>query len=162
MPAGLTSFRSCSYIPGYDTHGLPLELKALSALKQPASSLTPQVIRAAARKEAEKGIATQGEEFRSFCGIGAFDDGDAYKTMNWQYERRQLQVVREMVRKGEHNLAGTLHVSADDRAQHFRFHHKSSQANAVLSFVQNSSCGSRTRVPRGSQVPLCLCRFPSD
>ncbi|GAA5896774.1 hypothetical protein JCM5296_002998 [Sporobolomyces johnsonii] len=86
------------YVPGFDTHGLPLELKALSALKKPASTLTPQEIRAAARKEAEKGIEVQKEEFRSFAVMGEWER--PYKTMEWGYERRQLEVVREMVRKG--------------------------------------------------------------
>ncbi|KAM0792214.1 hypothetical protein ACM66B_004910 [Microbotryomycetes sp. NB124-2] len=94
------------YVPGYDTHGLPLELKALSALKKPASQLKPEAIRAAARQEALKGIELQGKEFRSFACIGAFDDKDAYKTLDWKYEKRQLGVVREMVRK---NLIATHH-----------------------------------------------------
>lgn len=67
----------------------------------PASKLTPEVIRAAARKEAEKGISIQAEEFRTFACMGSFDEKDAYKTMNWAYEKRQLGVVREMVRKGQ-------------------------------------------------------------
>ncbi|GAA5908415.1 hypothetical protein JCM6882_007930 [Rhodosporidiobolus microsporus] len=86
------------YTPGYDTHGLPLELKALSALKKPASSLTPQEIRAAARAEAEKGVKVQEEEFRSFAVLG--DWARPYRTMDWEYERRQLEVVRDMVGKG--------------------------------------------------------------
>ncbi|GAA5999326.1 isoleucine--tRNA ligase ISM1 [Rhodotorula paludigena] len=86
------------YTPGFDTHGLPLELKALSALKKPASSLSPQEIRAAARQEAEKGIEIQSGEFRSFGVMGDWDR--PYKTMDWQYEKRQLQVVRDMVGKG--------------------------------------------------------------
>ncbi|GAA5822946.1 hypothetical protein JCM5353_007907 [Sporobolomyces roseus] len=86
------------YVPGFDTHGLPLELKALSALKKPASSLTPQEIRSAARKEAEKGIELQKGEFKSFAVMGDWDN--PYKTMDWSYERRQLEVVRDMVRKG--------------------------------------------------------------
>ncbi|GAA5970004.1 hypothetical protein JCM11641_000230 [Rhodosporidiobolus odoratus] len=86
------------YTPGYDTHGLPLELKALSTLKKPASSLPPQEIRAAARAEAEKGVATQTEEFKSFGVLGDFEK--PYRTMDWSYEKRQLEVVRDMVGKG--------------------------------------------------------------
>lgn len=88
----------CSYTPGFDTHGLPLELKALAALNKPASELTPQQIRRAARKEAEKGIATQTGEFKSFAVMGEWDE--PYRTMDWSYEKRQLEVVRDMVKKG--------------------------------------------------------------
>ncbi|GAA5835693.1 hypothetical protein JCM9279_004619 [Rhodotorula babjevae] len=86
------------YVPGFDTHGLPLELKALSALKKPASSLSPQEIRAAARAEAEKGIEIQSGEFQTFGVMGDWDN--PYRTMDWRYERRQLEVVRDMVDKG--------------------------------------------------------------
>ncbi|GAA6001181.1 hypothetical protein JCM10207_007447 [Rhodosporidiobolus poonsookiae] len=86
------------YVPGYDTHGLPLELKALSALGKPASSLTPQEIRAAARKEAEKGVELQKGEFESLAVMGDWER--PYRTMDWAYERRQLEVVRDMVSKG--------------------------------------------------------------
>ncbi|GAA5882562.1 hypothetical protein JCM16303_002043 [Sporobolomyces ruberrimus] len=86
------------YVPGFDTHGLPLELKALSALKKPASALTPQEIRSAARKEAEKGIELQKGEFKSFAVMGDWDN--EYRTMDWNYEKRQLRVVRDMVEKG--------------------------------------------------------------
>ncbi|KAM0753694.1 isoleucyl-tRNA synthetase [Meredithblackwellia eburnea MCA 4105] len=85
------------YVPGYDTHGLPLELKALSTLKKPASSLSPQEIRAAARQEALKGIDLQGTEFREFGGMGAFRPGEAYQTLDWSYEKRQLHVFKDMV-----------------------------------------------------------------
>jgi isoleucyl-tRNA synthetase len=56
--------------------------------------LTPQEIRSAARKEAEKGV----EEFKSFAVMGDF--AKPYRTMDWSYEKRQLEVVRDMVGKG--------------------------------------------------------------
>ncbi|GEM11661.1 isoleucyl-tRNA synthetase [Rhodotorula toruloides] len=86
------------YTPGFDTHGLPLELKALSSLSTPPSSLTPSQIRSAARAEAEKGIEIQKEEFRSFAVMGDWER--PYRTMDWEFEKRQLRVVRDMVGRG--------------------------------------------------------------
>lgn len=69
--------------------------------------LSPQTIRAAARAEAEKGVEVQRVEFREFGLLGEWGatgpgtTGGGYRTMDWSYERRQLGVVREMVRKGE-------------------------------------------------------------
>jgi isoleucyl-tRNA synthetase len=60
--------------------------------------LTPQEIRSAARKEAEKGVEVQTEEFKSFAVMGDF--AKPYRTMDWSYEKRQLEVVRDMVGKG--------------------------------------------------------------
>lgn len=136
---------SCSYVPGYDTHGLPLELKALSALKLPASSLSPQVIRSAARKEAEKGVDLQEDEFIEFGCIGAFGKGEGYKTMDWSYEKRQLGVVREMVRKGESIVElGLLLLIYRNLTANFskRSNNNTSSTNDLLTFIQNSSSGS--------------------
>ncbi|GAA5983162.1 hypothetical protein JCM5350_007903 [Sporobolomyces pararoseus] len=86
------------YVPGFDTHGLPLELKALSSLNKPVSKLSSIEIRDQARKEAEKGIELQTKEFKSFSIMG--DWNKSYKTMDWEYEKRQLEIVQKMVEKG--------------------------------------------------------------
>lgn len=87
-------------MPGYDTHGLPLELKALASMKARRGSLTPQQVREGAKREAEKGIEVQAQEFSEFGGMGAFGTGEAYRTLDWSYEKRQLGVFKEMARKG--------------------------------------------------------------
>lgn len=118
-PLKKTSTRR-SYTPGFDTHGLPLELKALAALDKPASALLPQQIRSAARKEAEKGIKVQTGEFKTFAVMADWEN--PYRTMDWSYEKRQLEVVRDMVKQGTCNsrpgrLVRLLHI---DNAYYWR------------------------------------------
>lgn len=113
-------------------------MKALSALKLPASSLSPQVIRSAARKEAEKGVHLQEDEFIEFGCIGAFGKGEGYKTMDWSYEKRQLGVVREMVRKGESIVElGLLLLIYRNLTANFskRSNNNTSSTNDLLTFI---------------------------
>ncbi|KAI5252103.1 isoleucyl-tRNA synthetase [Aureobasidium subglaciale] len=107
------------YRPGWDCHGLPIELKALQAhqqstlskeststvdeAKQEASvahgaGLSPLAIREAARKLATKTIAEQMSAFRSWGVMGEWEK--PYKTMDADFEIKQLQVFKDMVAKG--------------------------------------------------------------
>ncbi|CAH2030351.1 isoleucine--tRNA ligase [Trichlorobacter ammonificans] len=72
------------YVPGWDCHGLPIELqveKNLGAKKREMSKLE---LRRECRSYAEKFIAIQKEEFKR---LGVLGDWDApYLTMNYEYE----------------------------------------------------------------------------
>ncbi|KAI8363715.1 isoleucine--tRNA ligase [Mortierella sp. GBAus27b] len=87
------------YRPGWDCHGLPIELKALSELKvKDRSQLSPMDIRTVAQASALTAIENQKKEFLSYGVMGDFDDG--YVTMSKDFETRQLKVFYEMMNKG--------------------------------------------------------------
>ncbi|EZF34377.1 Isoleucyl-tRNA synthetase [Trichophyton interdigitale] len=91
------------YVPGWDCHGLPIELKALQGQKELgdlrlAGRDGAAQIRSAARQLAEKTVSQQMEGFRNWAIMGDWDN--AYTTMNKDFERRQLAVFLEMVEKG--------------------------------------------------------------
>ncbi|KAL8729910.1 MAG: hypothetical protein Q9181_004846 [Wetmoreana brouardii] len=95
--------RKVEYVPGWDCHGLPIEIKALERLKGQLAtgndeSIDPILVRHAARELAEDSIATQRHEFREW-GIMA-DWNNAWKTMDWDFELRQLEVFSDMVKAG--------------------------------------------------------------
>nr|AUW30940.1 putative isoleucyl-tRNA synthetase [Cladonia uncialis subsp. uncialis] len=92
------------WIPGWDCHGLPIELKALQEQEQgPHSSkingaANPVSVRNAARKLALKTVEQQK---RAFWKWGIMADWDnAWKTMDKRFEIKQLEVFKEMVKKG--------------------------------------------------------------
>jgi len=109
--------KQVNYRPGWDCHGLPIELKALQARQENGSvsglqdspekenqvatgtGLSPLKIRQAARELAEKTIEEQKEAFRSWAVMGDWEN--AYKTMDREFEIRQLEVFRDMVEKGK-------------------------------------------------------------
>ncbi|KAF9897201.1 hypothetical protein BX616_006015, partial [Lobosporangium transversale] len=85
--------------PGWDCHGLPIELKALAGLKvKNLSNLSPNQIRKAAQATAQYAVNEQQTEFATYAVIGDWENG--YKTMDKDYEARQLTVFLEMMKKG--------------------------------------------------------------
>ncbi|KAI9877561.1 MAG: isoleucine-tRNA ligase [Pleopsidium flavum] len=91
------------FVPGWDCHGLPIELKALQQQRKLGNigenrQLSPVEVRKAARELASKTIEEQRIEFQGW-GIMA-DWENAWWTMDKGFERKQLRVFKEMVHKG--------------------------------------------------------------
>lgn len=94
------------YIPGWDCHGLPIELKALQSQKialdgdaQSNAQSKAVAVRKAARGLATRTITEQMKGFKEWAVMGDWDN--AYKTMNRNFEIRQLEVFKKMYEKGE-------------------------------------------------------------
>ncbi|XP_062502380.1 isoleucine--tRNA ligase, mitochondrial-like isoform X1 [Corticium candelabrum] len=84
------------YIPGWDCHGLPIEIKALQAIEH--EKLSPLAIRNKACRFAEHYIKQQREQFQRW-GLLA-DWSNAYRTMDKPYEANQLRVFLHMYEDG--------------------------------------------------------------
>ncbi|XP_063701392.1 isoleucine--tRNA ligase, mitochondrial [Culicoides brevitarsis] len=83
------------YVPGWDCHGLPIELKALSdSLSSP-----PMVVREKARKFALSTMEKQRQDFRDW-GVGANWKKETYKTIDKSYVMKQIQLFYELYAKG--------------------------------------------------------------
>lgn len=93
----LSQGRRVHYIPGWDCHGLPIEIKALQS-KQHHTEMAPTDIRTAARKLATDTIEQQKESFKAWAVMGDWDN--AYKTMESGFEMRQLNIFKKMVERG--------------------------------------------------------------
>ncbi|XP_072022668.1 isoleucine--tRNA ligase, mitochondrial-like, partial [Amphiura filiformis] len=87
------------YVPGWDCHGLPIELKALSESKGDFRKMAPQDIRIKARKFAKKAISTQMKAFQRW-GVMADWVNNCYYTYDKEFEATQLQVFHKMYQKG--------------------------------------------------------------
>lgn len=89
------------YRPGWDCHGLPIELKALQASQSSTTDAKPRdavAVREAARDLARRAIEEQMAGFKSWGVMGDWDN--AYKTMDAGFEIKQLEVFRGMVEQG--------------------------------------------------------------
>ncbi|PKS08286.1 hypothetical protein jhhlp_005230 [Lomentospora prolificans] len=85
-----------TYRPGWDCHGLPIELKALGAAG--AKNLTASEIRASARKLASDTVLKQMAGFKSYA---VMSDWDArWTTMDAEFEIQQLRLFQRLVRQG--------------------------------------------------------------
>ena len=88
-----------NYIPGWDCHGLPIELKVLQKMKsKERQQLTPLTLRHKARDFALKAMEEQKGQFRR-CGIWG-DWEHPYLTLNPEYEAAQIGVFGQMANKG--------------------------------------------------------------
>lgn len=85
--------KTIHYVPGWDCHGLPIELK----VTKPGSS--PSEIRQRSRELADSMITKQMEQFQQYSILT--DWSHIYKTMNHKYEIDQLQVFKKLL---ENNL----------------------------------------------------------
>ncbi|EPS59339.1 hypothetical protein M569_15468, partial [Genlisea aurea] len=83
------------FVPGWDCHGLPIELKVLQSLDEDArKELTPLKLRAKAAKFAKSTVKNQMEQFKRY---GIWADWDSpYLTLDPEYEAAQIEVFGQM------------------------------------------------------------------
>ena len=86
------------YVPGWDCHGLPIEVQVLQELGEKRDSLTRSQIRARCRAHALRFVQVQKEQFKSLGVSGDWDN--PYLTLLPAYEAGVLEVLAEMVGKG--------------------------------------------------------------
>ena len=72
------------YVPGWDCHGLPIEIKVDKELGGKKLQMRPTDVRAECRKYAQKFLDLQREQFKRIGVFGRFEK--PYATMNHEYE----------------------------------------------------------------------------
>ncbi len=94
----------CEFVPGWDCHGLPIELQVDKDLGPKKTSMSSLQIRKLCREHASKYIDIQREEFKR---LGGFADWDhPYLTMSPQYEATIARefgkfVAKDLVYRGK-------------------------------------------------------------
>ncbi|MEG4585568.1 isoleucine--tRNA ligase [Microcoleus sp. MOSTC5] len=87
------------YVPGWDCHGLPIELKVLQNMKsEERLNLTPIELRRKASAFAQQTMEQQRESFQRYGVWG--DWKHPYLTLKPEYEAAQIGVFGQMVLKG--------------------------------------------------------------
>lgn len=86
------------YVPGWDTHGLPIELKALKKVGADRSKITPVELRGHCRDFAMTYMGLQRDEFKRLGVQGDFED--PYLTLKPEFEAKQIEIFGEMAKRG--------------------------------------------------------------
>jgi isoleucyl-tRNA synthetase len=86
------------YIPGWDCHGLPIEIQVDKDLGAKKSEMSKLDIRRAARKHAEKFLSLQREDFIRLGILGEWDN--PYMTMDPKYQATIVRVFGKFVEEG--------------------------------------------------------------
>ena len=86
------------YIPGWDTHGLPIERQAIKAYGMDRSKVSVAEFRSKCEEFAHDHVNTQREQFKRLGVIGDWDR--PYLTLTHDYEAAQIEIFGEMAKKG--------------------------------------------------------------
>lgn len=86
------------YVPGWDTHGLPIEHRVSTELGERAKEMSPLEIRRHCKEFALKFVNVQREQFRRLGVKGDWDH--PYITLEPEYEYHILSVFKTLVENG--------------------------------------------------------------
>jgi isoleucyl-tRNA synthetase len=117
------------YVPGYDCHGLPIELKVDRELGKKKRDMSVADFRRACRAYADRFIGVMTEEFQR---LGIFGDWEhPYLTMNFRY---QAAIVRALGRFVEQGL-----VYKGKKPVHWCIHCRTALAEAEVEYEEHTS-----------------------
>ena len=86
------------YVPGWDTHGLPIELKAMKSIGVENGAIPPAELRKHCKNFALTHVKNQMKQFKRLGSLGNYDD--PYLTLKPEYEARQIEVFGKMAKDG--------------------------------------------------------------
>jgi isoleucyl-tRNA synthetase len=86
------------YIPGWDCHGLPIEIKVDEQLGRKKLEMPAVSVRRACREYAQKYVDLQRSQFQRIGVFGRWED--PYLTMSFEYEARIVETFYEFFEQG--------------------------------------------------------------
>ena len=117
------------YVPGWDCHGLPIEIKVDKELGGKKLQMRPLDVRAECRKYAQKFLDLQRQQFKRIGVFGRFDK--PYATMNPQYESVVLSTFFSFYENG--------FVYKGLRAVYWCMHDETALAEAEVEYEDHTS-----------------------
>ncbi len=87
------------YVPGWDCHGLPIELQVEKSIgRAKKSSLSKPEVRRLCREYAEKYVSIQREEFKRLGVLGDWEK--PYRTIDYSYEAQEIRELGKFISTG--------------------------------------------------------------
>ncbi len=100
------------YVPGWDCHGLPIELNVEKKIGKPGKKVTAAEFRAACRVYAQKQVDGQREDFKRLGILAEWDN--PYLTMDFSFEADIIRTLNEIVKQGHlHKGVKPVHWCVD-------------------------------------------------
>ena len=119
----------CPYVPGYDCHGLPIELRVDRELGPKKREMSMADFRRACRAYAERFIGVMTEEFQRLMVFGDWEH--PYITMSFRY---QADIARALGK-----LVGKRLVYKGKKPVHWCIHCRTALAEAEVEYEDHSS-----------------------
>jgi isoleucyl-tRNA synthetase len=117
------------YIPGWDCHGLPIELQVEKKHGRPGQKLDVAAFRAACRAYAQEQIDLQRTDFKRLGVLGDWDR--PYRTMDPSFEAQQLRAFGKVIRNG--------HLYKGVKPVHWCLDCRSALAEAEVEYEERTS-----------------------
>ena len=130
------------YVPGWDCHGLPIEIKVDNDLGRKKLEMDPMQVRDACRRYAEKYLDLQREQFKRLGVFGRWQQ--PYSTMTPQYESVVMEIFFAFY---EHNM-----VYKGLKSVYWCIHDKTALAEAEVEYEMHSSPSVWVRYPLTSDA----------
>jgi isoleucyl-tRNA synthetase len=86
------------FVPGYDTHGLPIEMQTLKSLNVSQHELDPVALRRVCYDTAVHYMAVMSRQFQRLGVLGDWDR--AYATLDPRFEAEELRLFARLVARG--------------------------------------------------------------
>jgi isoleucyl-tRNA synthetase len=136
------------YLPGWDCHGLPIELKVDRELGPKKKQMSTADFRRACRAYAEKYIDIQRRDFKRLAILGLWSD--PYKTMAFRY---QAAIVRALGRFVEQDM-----VYKGKKPVHWCTHCRTALAEAEVEYEPHTSPSIYVEFPLASESAAEMAR----
>jgi isoleucyl-tRNA synthetase len=132
------------YVPGYDCHGLPIELYVDKKLGAKKANMPPVSIRRACREHAAAALKGQTRDFKRLGILGEWDN--PYLTMSNHYEAETARMFGRFVERG--------YVYKGARPVYWCIHDQTALAEAEVEYDQHSSPSVYVKFPLTSDPAL--------
>jgi len=117
------------FVPGWDCHGLPIELNVEKKIGKVGQKVDASEFRAACRQYASSQIDLQKKDFQRLGIIGDWDN--PYVTMDYSFEANIIRALGKIISKG--------HLKRGDKPVHWCVDCKSSLAEAEVEYQDKIS-----------------------
>ncbi|HXD32741.1 MAG TPA: isoleucine--tRNA ligase [Pyrinomonadaceae bacterium] len=117
------------YVPGYDCHGLPIELYVDRKLGAKKANMSPVSIRRACREHAAAALKNQTRDFKRLGILGEWEN--PYLTMSNHYEAETARMFARFVERG--------YVYKGARPVYWCIHDQTALAEAEVEYHQHAS-----------------------
>ena len=117
------------YVPGWDCHGLPIELNVEKKIGKVGQKVSASEFREACRKYASSQIDLQRKDFKRLGIIGDWDK--PYITMDYKFEANIVRALGKIINNG--------HLQKGDKPVHWCVDCKSALAEAEVEYQDKTS-----------------------
>jgi isoleucyl-tRNA synthetase len=128
------------YVPGYDCHGLPIELYVDRKLGAKKANMPAVAIRRACREHASQALKRQTRDFQRLGILGEWDN--PYLTMSNHYEAETARLFARFVERG--------YVYKGARPVYWCIHDQTALAEAEVEYHQHTSPSVYVKFPLAS------------